>query len=74
MRERGPIGPRGAIPSRLSAPALLLATVVAALLQVVLRAYVTDDTFIHCVFARQLATQGIFGFNPGDDRNIPGWK
>ncbi len=66
MRERGPIGPRGAIPSRLSAPALLLATVVAALLQVVLRAYVTDDTFIHCVFARQLATQGIFGFNPGE--------
>ncbi len=65
MRERGPIGPRGAIPARLPAPWLLFATVGAALLQVLLRAYVTDDTFIHCVFAREVATQGNFGFNAG---------
>src|ERR1051326_1984221 len=50
---------RRALP--LASPALVLA----AALLVLLRRYVTDDTFIHCVFARNLAVRGEFAFNPG---------
>src|SRR5258705_9901208 len=40
----------------------VLGTLVSATL---LRAYVTDDTFIHCVFARNLHLRHEFAFNAG---------
>ena len=46
--------------------ALLLALALAAALMWPVRGYLTDDTFIHLQYARNLATGHGFVFNPGE--------
>jgi hypothetical protein len=51
---------------RLERAALLLALIVAAAAMLPLRGYVTDDTYIHLQYARNLAEGHGFVFNPGE--------
>ena len=53
-------------PTRLERYALVVAVLACALLAWPLRAYVTDDTFIHLQYARHLAAGDGFVFNPGE--------
>ena len=56
--------------ARLERAGLGLALLLAAALAWPLRHYVTDDTFIHLQYARNVARGEGLVFNPGFDENI----